>query len=126
MVIGDDVCLLVHTAWEKMAILQERQKTECVEQVRPIEAQEALGVAIIPVVRLKSFHFSADMRRGELAMTVRRSNSRPLTEHMALEALYLREKAETLPVGVKRDDLLRKARRLEVASQPDNWLRSPS
>ena len=53
MVIGDDV-YLVHTAWENVAI-QERQKTECVEQMRPIQAQKLLG-AIIPVVRLKS-HF---------------------------------------------------------------------
>jgi hypothetical protein len=35
---------------------------------------------------------------------------------MALEAMYLREKAETLPVGAERDDLLRKARRLELRS----------
>jgi hypothetical protein len=58
-------------------------------------------------------------------MTARRSNKRPLREHLALEAMYLREKAETLPVGAERDNLLRKARKLEVASQLDNWLASP-
>jgi hypothetical protein len=58
-------------------------------------------------------------------MTVRQSNKRPLREHMAREAIHLREKAETLPWGAERDDLLRKARRLEVASQLDTWLASP-
>ena len=58
-------------------------------------------------------------------MTVRRSNKKALKEHLAIEAIHLREKAETLPAGAERDDLLRKARRLEVASQIDNWLASP-
>jgi hypothetical protein len=58
-------------------------------------------------------------------MSFRRTNKRALKEHLALEAIHLREKAETLPAGAERDDLLRKARRLEVASQLDNLLASP-
>jgi hypothetical protein len=54
-----------------------------------------------------------------------RSNKRPLREHLARESIHLREKAETLPAGAERDELLRKARRLEIASQLDNWVESP-
>ena len=49
----------------------------------------------------------------------------PLNERLALEAMSLREKAEKLSAGAERDDLLKKARRLEVATQLDKWLSSP-
>ena len=43
-------------------------------------------------------------------MTARRSNKRPLREHLAREATHLQDTAETLPAGAERDNLLRKAR----------------
>jgi len=49
----------------------------------------------------------------------------PLNQRLALEAMSLREKAEKLPAGTERDDLLKKARRLDVATQLDKWLSSP-
>ena len=49
----------------------------------------------------------------------------PLNQRLALEAMGLREKAEKLPAGAERDDLLKKARRLDVATQLDKWLSSP-
>jgi hypothetical protein len=58
-------------------------------------------------------------------MTARRSDKHSLDERLALEAIHLREKAKTLPPGVERDDLLKKARRLDIATQLDKWLSSP-
>jgi hypothetical protein len=58
-------------------------------------------------------------------MTASRSDENTLNERLAVEATHLRERANTLPAGAERDDLLKKARRLEVASQLDNWLSSP-
>jgi hypothetical protein len=49
----------------------------------------------------------------------------PLNERLALEAIGLRERAKMLPAGAERDNLLEKARRFEVATQLDNWLSSP-
>ena len=36
-----------------------------------------------------------------------------------------REKAEQLPSGVVRDDLLKKARQADTASHLDEWINSP-
>jgi hypothetical protein len=65
-----------------------------------------------------------DMREGTGAMTARLSDKRPLNERLALEAIHLRQKAELMPAGAERDALLKKARRLDVASQLNNWLTS--
>jgi hypothetical protein len=46
-------------------------------------------------------------------------------ERLVAEAKRLREQAEALPPGIERDELIRKARQAETASQMDEWLRSP-
>jgi hypothetical protein len=58
-------------------------------------------------------------------MSTRPRDERSLKERLAFEAIQLREKAKIMPAGAERDELLRKARRLDVAAQMDNWLSSP-
>jgi hypothetical protein len=57
----------------------------------------------------------------------RRSFKQILTfpERLSEEAERLREKAQTVPPGKDRDDLLRKARQTEIASHINEWLSSP-
>ena len=52
-------------------------------------------------------------------MHVRRSSKQPFNERLSHEAAHLREKANALPLGTERNDLLKEARRLDVASR---WL----
>ncbi|MDH2386625.1 hypothetical protein [Bradyrhizobium sp. CER78] len=62
-------------------------------------------------------------------MTKRRRRVRQiqsLEERLAQEANDLREAASTLPLGPKRDALLRKARQDETAAQMTEWLTSPT
>jgi len=47
-----------------------------------------------------------------------------LEEQFAAEAKRLREKAETLPPGIVREDLLRRARQAETGSHMTEWLSS--
>jgi hypothetical protein len=58
-------------------------------------------------------------------MSPRPKDERSLKERLTFEAIQLREKAKILPVGAEREELLKKARRLDVAAQIDNWLSSP-
>jgi hypothetical protein len=46
-------------------------------------------------------------------------------ERLANQARQLREQAKTLPPGVEREELLRKARQTETASHMNEWLSSP-
>lgn len=46
-------------------------------------------------------------------------------DRLASEAARLREKAASLPAGIERDLLLRKARQAETASHINEWLSSP-
>ena len=48
-----------------------------------------------------------------------------LADRLADEARRLREEAKSLPPGVERDRLLRKARQDEVALHVTEWLKSP-
>jgi hypothetical protein len=48
-----------------------------------------------------------------------------LEDRLAEEAKRLREKAKSLPPGVARETLLRKARQAETGSHISEWLRSP-
>ncbi len=48
-----------------------------------------------------------------------------LEERCAEQRQVVLKQAEALPPGKERDDLLRKARQLETASQVDQWLSSP-
>ena len=44
---------------------------------------------------------------------------------LAQEAINLRLQAEGMPFGVRRTELLRKARQIDVAGEINNWLSSP-
>ncbi|QOZ13199.1 hypothetical protein [Bradyrhizobium sp. CCBAU 51765] len=48
-----------------------------------------------------------------------------LEARLAAEAERLREQASSLPPGVAREEMLRKARQAEAGSQMSEWLRSP-
>jgi hypothetical protein len=47
-----------------------------------------------------------------------------LEERLAQEAQRLREEARSLPPGLRRDQLLRKARQCETGSHVSEWLQS--
>jgi hypothetical protein len=49
----------------------------------------------------------------------------PLEDRLILQAKADREKAQSLPLGKERDDLLRRARQAETASHLGEWLSSP-
>ncbi len=46
-------------------------------------------------------------------------------ERLAQEALRLREQAKSLPPGMERDQLIRRARQAETACRMNRWLTSP-
>jgi hypothetical protein len=46
-------------------------------------------------------------------------------ERLASEAQRLKEQAKTMPPGVERDALIRRARQAETASHMNEWLTSP-
>ena len=48
-----------------------------------------------------------------------------LESRLAQQATELRKRAETLPPGIERDTILRKARQAETGSHMNEWLRSP-
>jgi hypothetical protein len=48
-----------------------------------------------------------------------------LKDRLILEAENLRRQANEMPPGVRRDELLRKARQAEIAAHVDDWLSSP-
>jgi hypothetical protein len=48
-----------------------------------------------------------------------------LEMRLSAEAARLREEAKKLPHGIKREELLRKARQAETASHMSDWLKSP-
>ena len=50
---------------------------------------------------------------------------RTLEERLTEEAVRLREQAKTLPHGMEREQLLRRARQCETGSYLSEWLRSP-
>jgi hypothetical protein len=49
----------------------------------------------------------------------------PLEQPTAEQAKLLRKEAQGTPPGVKRDDLMRRARQIETASHIKEWLSSP-
>jgi hypothetical protein len=51
--------------------------------------------------------------------------SQTLEKRLAAGAMRLREEAELLPPGIKREAALREARETETASHLSDWLRSP-
>lgn len=52
-------------------------------------------------------------------------HSQSLQDRLAAFAKSVREKAEDLPPGIERDDMLRKARQADTAAHLDNWVNSP-
>ncbi|MCP3397784.1 MULTISPECIES: hypothetical protein [unclassified Bradyrhizobium] len=44
---------------------------------------------------------------------------------LAQEAINLRLQAKGMPAGIRRSELLRKARQIDVAGEINNWLFSP-
>lgn len=60
-------------------------------------------------------------------MTARRSPVQSLTfeYRLAQEAINLRLQAQGMPAGIRRSELLRKARQIDVAGEINNWLSSP-
>ena len=48
-----------------------------------------------------------------------------LEDLLEQEAANLRQQAEGMPPGIRRDELLRKARQAENAANVSGWLRSP-
>ena len=44
---------------------------------------------------------------------------------LAQEAINLRLQAKGMPAGVRRTELLRKARQIDVAGEVNKWLTSP-
>jgi hypothetical protein len=62
-----------------------------------------------------------------IAMSIRRRFKQvtSLKDRLAQEAESLRKQAQEMPPGVRRDELLRKAREAETAARVDDWLASP-
>jgi hypothetical protein len=59
-------------------------------------------------------------------MPQRRPNPvQPFGPRLRQEAERLREQAKTMPPGIKRDELLRKARQADTADHIDGWVSSP-
>ena len=51
--------------------------------------------------------------------------SMSLNDRLIAFAKEARERAEQLPAGLVRDDLLKKARQAETTSHLDDWINSP-
>ena len=49
----------------------------------------------------------------------------PLEERLERMAQQCREKAKTLPPGLEREEMIRKARQAETASHLSQWVASP-
>jgi hypothetical protein len=60
-------------------------------------------------------------------MLVRQRLEQPPTFEcrLAQEATNLRKQAEGMPLSIRRDELLRKARQIDVAVEVNKWLTSP-
>jgi hypothetical protein len=55
----------------------------------------------------------------------REKQTTSLKHRLTQEAENLRRQANEMPPGVRRDELLRRARQAETASRVDEWLASP-
>lgn len=51
--------------------------------------------------------------------------SQTLEYRLTTEATNLRKQAEGMPIGVRREELMRKACQAETAARMSDWLRSP-
>jgi hypothetical protein len=48
-----------------------------------------------------------------------------LSDRLIQQAQNLRQQADGMPAGVRRDELLKKARQAETSANADEWLSSP-
>jgi hypothetical protein len=64
-------------------------------------------------------------QRRERAMSTRDKRTSSLKDHLIQDAENLRRQAQQMPPGVRRDELLRKARQAETAAHVHDWLASP-
>jgi hypothetical protein len=48
-----------------------------------------------------------------------------LSDRLIQQAQNLRQQADGMPAGVRRDELLKKARQAETTANVDEWLSSP-
>jgi hypothetical protein len=48
-----------------------------------------------------------------------------LSDRLIQQAENLRQQADGMPAGVRRDELLKKARQAETSANADEWLSSP-
>jgi hypothetical protein len=55
----------------------------------------------------------------------RTEHTATLEERLARQARDLRDRAKTMPHGVEREALIRRARQAETASHMSDWLSSP-
>lgn len=55
----------------------------------------------------------------------RKSQSSTFIYRLTQEAINLRQQAQGMPVCVRRAELLRKARQIDVALEVNKWLSSP-
>jgi hypothetical protein len=63
-----------------------------------------------------------------LGSTIPRRSPEPSSTfeyRLAQEALNLRQQAKGMPPGIRRSELLRKARQIDVAGEVNKWLTSP-
>ena len=69
----------------------------------------------------------AQPRSGASNMSAHRSPGQSSTfeYRLAQEAVSLRLQAKGMPVGIRRTELLRKARQIDVAGEINEWLTSP-
>ncbi|MGY4572114.1 hypothetical protein ACVWY5_005184 [Bradyrhizobium sp. USDA 3256] len=58
-------------------------------------------------------------------MQRRRSTPHSFAERLAAEKMRIEKRAETLPPGAARQELLQKIEQIETASRIDKWLSSP-
>jgi hypothetical protein len=58
-------------------------------------------------------------------MSTRDTRTTSLKDYLIQDAKNLRRQAQQMPPGVRRDELLRKARQAETAARVDDWLSSP-
>ena len=49
----------------------------------------------------------------------------PSDEHLEEQAMRLRKEAQSTPLGVEREKLIRQARKAEAAARIQEWLSSP-
>jgi hypothetical protein len=103
-----------------------RNKALAIQQIR----EHCLATAERPAAFTGGVNAScapAQPRSGASNMSARRSPEPTSTfeYRLAQEALNLRQQAKGMPLGIRRTELLRKARQIDAAGEVNKWLTSP-